>query len=95
MTEQLLAALAADERGRLHWKLCRLFGVAPWSRLGRELSEEMCLVLAGQWVLDERERQQIAAPASGNPAFDLERFRKLKGEGNGGMDKVGGTPVGS
>lgn len=29
--EELLAALEADEMGRLRWKLCRLFGVAPWS----------------------------------------------------------------
>ena len=79
MTEQLLSALAADEMGRLRWKLCRLFGVAPWSRLGRGLTDADCLQLAGQWVLDERERRNVA-PAAGNPAFDMARFRKLKGE---------------
>lgn len=79
ITEQLLAALTADEMGRLRWKLCRLFGVAPWSRLGRALTDEQCLVLAGQWVLDIRERREMAAPAAGNPAFDPERFRELMG----------------
>ena len=42
MTDRLLSALAADEMGRLRWKLCRLFGVAPWSRLGRALTDEQC-----------------------------------------------------
>ena len=79
MTDRLLSALAADEMGRLRWKLCRLFGVAPWSRLGRALTDEQCLILAGQWVLDEREQREPAAPAAGNPAFDPERFRELKG----------------
>ena len=74
--EELLAALEADEMGRLRWKLCRLFGVAPWSGLGRSLTDTMCLQLAGQWVLDQREQSRGAE----NPAFDWEKFRKRKGE---------------
>lgn len=75
--EKLLETLEGDAVERLRWKLCRLFGVAPWSRLGQSLTEEQCLELAAHWVLDSRE-QRGQSPE--NPGFDMDRFRKLKGE---------------
>lgn len=77
MAEDLLSVLAEDDLGRLRWKLCRLFGVAPWSRLGQALTEELCLEFAGHWVLDLRE-QRGQSPE--NPGFDMARFQKLKGK---------------
>lgn len=77
-SQELLNSLAEDALGRLRWKLCRLFGVAPWSGLGRALGDEACLEWAGHWVLDLQERE-TGAQAPGNPAFDMERFQVLKG----------------
>ena len=75
--DALLEGLDRDDLARLSWRLCRLFGVAPWSRLGRALDEATCLELAAHLVLDQRPQ---TSPGSGdNPGFDPARFLALKG----------------
>lgn len=82
MTEELLRQLWCDDMARLRWRICRIFGVAPWSKLGQGLTEEMCLEITAHMVLDKRERQQRGFPeGAGNPSFDEQRFVRLKGAG--------------
>lgn len=82
MTEELLRELWGDDMARLRWRICRMFGVAPWSKKGQALSDEMCLEIAAHMVLDRREQQQMGfSESTGNPAFDQQRFLKLKGAG--------------
>lgn len=75
--DALLDRVRGDDWARLRWHLCRLFGVAPWSRLGRALGDEECLLLAAQLVLD---RAGTELPAGGsNPNFDAAAFLRRKG----------------
>jgi len=73
--QELLARTEADDMSRLRWHLCRVFGVAPWSRLAQSLTDEACLALAAHLVLD-----RVGAPPSANPNFDPELFEKRKGD---------------
>lgn len=76
--DTLLEQARQDDMARLRWLLCRTFGVAPWSKLGRSLSEADCLALAAQLVLDG----EAPGPAvTENPAFDSARFQRMKGAG--------------
>lgn len=76
--EELLHKVREDDMDRLRWRLCRLFGVAPWSRLGLALKGEDCLAFAAQMLLD-REEGTLAMEIE-NPHFDGELFQKRKGE---------------
>lgn len=76
--EQLLETARAEDLERLRWRLCRLFCVAPWSKLGRALGEEDCLALAVQMVLDG---EPMMAPREENPNFDGDVFQLRKGAG--------------
>lgn len=76
--EALLEQARQDDLERLRWQLCRLFGVAPWSKLGRALNDEDCLALAAQMVLDG---EPETAPRTDNPNFDGWMFRLRKGAG--------------
>ena len=77
--EELLERAGSDDLARLRWHLCRLFRVAPWSKLGRSLGDEECLALAAQLVLD---RQGTAAQGGErNPKFDGAVFLRRKGAG--------------
>lgn len=76
--DELLRKAREDDMTRLRWQLCRLFGVAPWSRLGMALKEEECLALTAQWILDREEG--TSAMGMENPHFDGELFRMRKGE---------------
>ena len=77
--EELLERAGSDDLARLRGHLCRLFRVAPWSKLGRSLGDEECLALAAQLVLD---RQGTAAQVGErNPNFDGAVFIRRKGAG--------------
>lgn len=73
-----LDRVRGDEWARLRWHLCRLFGVAPWSRLGRALGDEECLLLAAQLVLD-RTGTELPGGGGSNPNFDAAAFLRRKG----------------
>ena len=77
--EELLERAGSDDLARLRWHLCRLFRVAPWSKLGRSLGDEECLALAAQLVLD---RQGTAAQAGARtPHFDGAASIRREGPG--------------
>lgn len=76
--EQLLETARSEDLERLRWRLCRMFCVAPWSKLGRALGEEDCLALAAQMVLDG---EPFEAHRGGNPNFDGRVFQLRKGAG--------------
>lgn len=75
---QLLETARSDDLERLRWQLCRMFFVAPWSKLGRALTEEACLALAAQVLLDKQAGPRIPEE---NPGFDRAVFERRKGAG--------------
>lgn len=75
--EEVLKRVRADDLARLRWHLCRMFRVAPWSRLARSLTNEDCLLFAAHMLLDRRD--EATPTAAENPGFDGELFRIRKG----------------
>lgn len=70
----LVRRAGGDDLTRLRWLLCRTFGVAPWSKTGRALSDGACLFWAAQLLLD-----RSGQTAGDNPNFDPAVFRARKG----------------
>ena len=82
-TEARLAALAADPRARLRWRVLRAFGALPTEKRARKLDDRAVAACALHMILD-----LSGPPAAGaeNPAFDQARFEELKR--NGKVDNV-------
>lgn len=96
--EQRKQAMAADEKGRLRWKVLRYFGVLPSQ--ARAMTDGDFLYCVLQMVIDGEEqlaklcpgcRQSLLeekCPACGavqfgqNPNFDEKRFEELKSHGS-------------
>ena len=77
--EELLERAGSDDLARLRWHLCRLFRVAPWSKLGRSVGDVDCLARAAQRVLDGP--GTAAQVGDRNPNFDGAVFIRRKGAG--------------
>lgn len=71
--EELLCALSEDAVERLRWLVCRLFRIPP----GEAPSDSECIWAAANMVLDARGGES-GSMAGANPAFDEERFERLK-----------------
>lgn len=78
--EALKAALAADAKGRLRWRVLRALGVAPWEKRAKGLRDAELVRCAVHLLLD-REPVQGAVDGGMNPAFDGARFEELRNHG--------------
>lgn len=73
--ERQKAALAADPRARLRWRVLRAFGVLPHERRARRLTDRQIVECALHMILD------LGGPVwagEENPAFDERRFEELR-----------------
>lgn len=78
MIDNLLVRLDLEPRERLRWRVLREFKVLPGSREDKRLSDVDC-VICGLHMLLDMQRGQVKGAGYTNPAFDPERFEKLKG----------------
>jgi hypothetical protein len=77
--EELTDALSENSMERLRWLVLREFSVLPSSRAARRMSDADCLRFACHMLLDRR--AGAGAGEEYNPAFDPDRFIKLKEAG--------------
>lgn len=73
--ERWKAALAADPRARLRWRVLRAFGALPSERRAKRLTDRQAALCALHMILDLGGPAQAAGE---NPAFDESRFEELK-----------------
>lgn len=80
---ELIEKLADDPVGRLRWRVCRTFGILPFSHAARRMTDREVVFCGTQMVLDRREEGGMRGfEGSQNGGFDADRFEALA-EGRG------------
>lgn len=81
--EELIEKLAGDPVARLRWRVCRSFGIFPFSRAARQMTDREVVFCGAQMVLDRREEEATRGlEGARNGSFDEDRFEALA-EGRG------------
>lgn len=76
--EELIEKLADDPVGRLRWRVCRAFGILPFSRAARQMTDREAVFCGAQMVLDRREGDGTRSfEGAQNSGFDKFRFEAL------------------